>query len=72
LEKARDLGRLWLLGDRSVRDLASTLILLGALQRAVLAFVLARRDADRVANRLLAALVALVGLMLLGGEVERR
>jgi AraC-like DNA-binding protein len=54
-----------------VRDLVSTLILLGALQGAVLALVLWRRDANRLANRLLAALVALVALMLVAGEVER-
>lgn len=35
-------------------DLASTLILLGALQGAVLALVLWRRDANRLASRLLA------------------
>jgi len=55
-----------------VRDLVSTLILLGALQAAVLAVVLWRRDANRLANRLLSALVALIALMLLAGEVERR
>lgn len=53
-------------------DLVSTLILLGALQGAVLAVVLWRREADRLANRLLAALVALVALMLLAGEVDGR
>ncbi len=53
-----------------MRDLVSTLILLGALQGAVLAVILWRRDANRLANRLLAALVALVALMLLAGEVE--
>jgi len=53
-----------------VRDLVSTLILLGALQGAVLSLVLWRRVANRVANRMMAALVALVTLMLLaGGDV---
>jgi len=55
-----------------VSGLVSTLILLGALQGAVLAVVLWRRCADRLANRLLAALVALVALMLLAGEVDGR
>jgi AraC-like DNA-binding protein len=55
-----------------VRDLVSTLILLGALQGAVLSLVLWQRVANRVANRMMAALVALVTLMLLAGEIERR
>ena len=53
-------------------DLVSTLVLLGALQAAGLAFGLWRRQANRLANRLLAALVALVALMLLAGQAERR
>ncbi len=55
-----------------MRDLVSTLVLLAALQGAVLALVLWRRDANRLANRLLAALVAVGVLMLLEGEVEWR
>ncbi len=56
----------------AVRDLVSTLILLGALQGAVLSLVLWRRDANRLANRLMAALVALVTLLLLSGPIEQR
>ncbi len=55
-----------------MRDLVSTVILLAAIQGAVLALVLWHRDANRLANRLMAALVALVTLMLLAGEIERR
>jgi pimeloyl-ACP methyl ester carboxylesterase len=38
-----------------VRDLLTTVILVGALQGGVLAAVLAARKNDRVANRILAA-----------------
>ncbi len=55
-----------------MRDLVSTLILLAAIQGAVLALVLWQRHANHLANRLMAALVALVTLMLLAGEIERR
>jgi AraC-like DNA-binding protein len=52
-----------------VRDLLDIVILLGATQGAVLATVLARRQKDRLANRILAALVAALSLMLLFGLV---
>ncbi len=55
-----------------MRDLVSTVILLGVLQGAVLAPVLWARHANRVANRILATLVGAVALMLLFGEVGRR
>lgn len=55
-----------------MRDLVSTLVLLAGLQGTVLAVVLWRRDANRLANRLLAVLIALVVLMLLDGEIELR
>lgn len=54
-----------------MRDLVSTLILLGAVQGAVLSLVLWQRVANRVANRTMAALVALVTLMLLAGEIAK-
>jgi len=53
-------------------DLLNTIILLGAVQGGVLAAVLAARKNDRVANRLLAALVGALSLMLLFGVLERR
>jgi AraC-like DNA-binding protein len=55
-----------------VRDLVSTVILLGALQGVVLAPVLWARRANRLANQILAALVGAVALMLLLGEVGGR
>jgi AraC-like DNA-binding protein len=55
-----------------VRDLLDIVILLGATQGAVLATVLARRQKDRLANRILAALVAALSLMLLLGVLELR
>jgi AraC-like DNA-binding protein len=58
--------------DGAVRDLADTVILLGVLQGAALAVVLAMRATNRVANRILAALVGAVALMLLLGYLESR
>ncbi|MBS2016340.1 MAG: AraC family transcriptional regulator [Deltaproteobacteria bacterium] len=55
-----------------MRDLVSTMILLGALQGAVLALVLWARRANRLANRILAALVLVVAMMLLSRFVEQR
>lgn len=55
-----------------MRDLASTVILLGALQAAVLAPVLWARRENQLANRILATLVAAVALMLLFGELGAR
>lgn len=55
-----------------MRDLVSTLILLGVLQGAVLAVVLWARRANRLGNRILGALVGAVALMLLLGDLERR
>lgn len=55
-----------------MRELLDSLILLGGLQGMALAVVLARRQKDRVANRLLAALVGALSLMLLLGVLERR
>jgi AraC-like DNA-binding protein len=55
-----------------VRDLADTVVLLGVLQGAVLAAVLAARRNNRLANRILAALVGIVAWMLLLGYAERR
>lgn len=55
-----------------MREIVSTVILLGVVQGAVLAVILWRREGNRLASRLLGALVALVALMLAAGEVERR
>jgi AraC-like DNA-binding protein len=55
-----------------MRDLVATVVLLGVLQGAVLAPVLWARRANRLANRILAALVAVVALMLLLGDLEGR
>lgn len=55
-----------------MRELLDSVILLGGLQGAGLAAVLARRKKDRVANRLLAALVGALSLMLLLGVLEMR
>jgi AraC-like DNA-binding protein len=55
-----------------VRDLVSTVIWLAALQGAVLAPVLWARRANRLANRILAVLVAAVALMLISGDVGAR
>ena len=55
-----------------MHDLVSTMILLGALQGAVLAPILWARRANRLANRILAALVSVVVLMLIAGMVEQR
>lgn len=53
-------------------DLADTVILLGVLQAAVLAAVLAARRTDRLANRFLATLIGAVALMLLFGYLNAR
>jgi AraC-like DNA-binding protein len=55
-----------------VRELLDSVILLGGLQGVGLAAVLVRRQKDRVANRLLAALVGALSLMLLLGVLETR
>jgi AraC-like DNA-binding protein len=55
-----------------MHDLVGTVVLLGALQGAVLAPALWARPANRLANQILAALVALVALMLLLGDLETR
>ena len=55
-----------------MRELLDSVILLGGLQGVGLAAVLARRQRDRVANRLLAALVGALSLMLLLGLPEMR
>jgi len=55
-----------------VRELLDSVILLGGLQGLGLAAVLLRRKKDRVANRLLAALVGALSLMLLVGLLEMR
>ncbi|GAO01428.1 helix-turn-helix domain-containing protein [Anaeromyxobacter sp. PSR-1] len=55
-----------------MRELLDSIILLGGLQGVGLAAVLARRREDRVANRLLAALVGALSLMLLLGVPEQR
>jgi AraC-like DNA-binding protein len=55
-----------------MRDLVGTVVLLGVLQGAVLAPALWARQANRFANRILAALVAAVALMLLLGDLEGR
>jgi AraC-like DNA-binding protein len=55
-----------------MRELLDSVILLGSLQGVGLAAVLARRPKDRVANRLLAALVGALSLMLLLGVLEMR
>jgi AraC-like DNA-binding protein len=55
-----------------VRELWDSVILLGGLHGAGLAAVLARRQKDRVANRLLAALVGALSLMMLLGVLEMR
>lgn len=53
-------------------DLLNSVILLGSLQGAALAAVLAARQKDRLANRILAGLVGAISLMLLLGVLERR
>ncbi|HEY6912481.1 MAG TPA: helix-turn-helix domain-containing protein [Myxococcales bacterium] len=55
-----------------MRELLDSLILLGAAQGGVLATALARRKKDPVANRLLAALVGALSLMLLLGALDVR
>lgn len=55
-----------------MRELLDSVILLGGLQGVGLAAVLVRRQKDRVANRLLAALVGALSLMLLLGLLEMR
>jgi AraC-like DNA-binding protein len=55
-----------------VRDLTDTVTLLSVLQGAVLAAVLAVRRNNRLANRILAALVGAVAWMLLLGYAEHR
>ncbi|MGE5048516.1 MAG: helix-turn-helix domain-containing protein [Deltaproteobacteria bacterium] len=55
-----------------MRELLDSLILLAAVQGAVLAAALAVRRNDRVANRLLAALVGAISLMLLLGVLDLR
>jgi len=55
-----------------VRDLLDSVILLGAVQGAALAAVLATRRKDRLANRILAALIGSVSLMLLLGVLGSR
>jgi hypothetical protein len=52
-------------------DLADTVIVVAVLQGAVLAVVLARRRTNELANRILAAHVTGVALMLLLGFLER-
>lgn len=55
-----------------MHDLATTVILLAALQGAVLAPVLWLRKANHLANRILAVLVAAVALLLLQGDLSMR
>lgn len=55
-----------------MRELLDSFLLLGGLQGVALAAALARREKDRVANRLLAALVGALSLMLLLGVLEMR
>jgi len=55
-----------------MHDLATTVILLAALQGAVLAPILWSRSANRLANRILAVLVAAVALLLLQGDLSMR
>lgn len=55
-----------------MRELLDSVILLGGLQGVGLAAALVRRQKDRVANRLLAALVGALSLMLLVGFLEMR
>jgi AraC-like DNA-binding protein len=55
-----------------MRDLVGAVVLLGVLQGAVLAPALWARRANQLANRILAALVAVVSLMLLLGDLEGR
>ncbi len=59
-------------GERRVGDLLSGVILVCALQGGALAAALAARRRDPLANRLLAALVGALSLMLLLGVVEAR
>src|SRR5512147_2769794 len=59
-------------GQATVRELLDSVILLGGLQGVGLAAALVRRQKDRVANRLLAALVGALSLMLLVGFLEMR
>jgi AraC-like DNA-binding protein len=53
-------------------ELGYTMMLLGAGQGAILSVVLARREQNRLANRILAALVAGVALMLVLGFIDLR
>lgn len=55
-----------------MREVLDSLILLGAVQGAVLAVALAVRKKDPVANRLLAALVGAISLMMLLGVLDLR
>lgn len=55
-----------------MRELLDSVILLGGLQGVGLTALLARRQKDRVANRLLAALVGALSLMLILGLFEMR
>lgn len=55
-----------------MESLVSALILLGIVQGAVLAPVLWARTANRLANRILATLVAAVTLMMILGDLARR
>jgi hypothetical protein len=55
-----------------MRDLATTVILLAAMQGAVLAPVLWLRKANHLAKRILGVLVAAVALLLLLRDLERR
>ncbi len=55
-----------------MRELLDTVILLGAAQGAVLAFALVRRQNNQLANRIFAALVAALSLMLVIGVFEAR
>lgn len=55
-----------------MRELLESVTLLGAAQGAVLAVALAARQKNRLANRILAALVGALSLMVVLGAVERR
>jgi AraC-like DNA-binding protein len=55
-----------------MQELLSTAIWLGVLQGAALAVVLWARSANRLANRILATLVAAVALLVLLGDFQRR
>ena len=58
--------------DRTVHDLLNSVVLLGAVQGGFLAAVLAARRSDRLANRILAALVGALSLMLVLGVLDLR